>query len=63
MDHLEQVRAVHEFHHEIEMAFRRLAEVMHLNDAGMIEVGEGSGLPFETCDESLVLRQFGGQQL
>jgi len=43
VNHVRHVRAIDEFHHDVAHAIRRLAEVIHGNDAVMIELRHRQG--------------------
>ena len=49
-----QIRAVHVFHHEIEMPLARLTEVMHRDDSGMVQFGQRARFAPEPLHESRV---------
>ncbi len=49
-DHLRHVRAIDKGHDDVKLALRRLAEVMHRHDGGMIELRHDACLVFEALD-------------
>jgi len=58
-----EVGAVHVFHDEIEVALAGLAEVVHGDDAAMLELGEGAGFALKAGEEIAVGGEFGGEEL
>ena len=57
-----EVGAIDELHHEKEVAFACLAEVIDRHDAGVVEPGQRAGLALESDHELLVGRQLGRQE-